>query len=406
MSSIICESVVAQVTIMPSVFQRRSSDPTTCLVCGVSTISTARSFRVCPTCLHERPSNALPFLRKAHGTRRAQLGLPATPPRSPRGTPCRVCANKCDLGRGERGYCGLRQNVGGRLQTLTTPSHGRLHRYVDRHVTNCCAAWFCPAGTGAGFPHYAYTPGPELGYANLAIFLYSCNFDCLFCQNATHRNISTANAVTVDALVTQTQRNPAISCWCFFGGSPEPQLPFAIQASKTALASIDRRLRICFEWNGCGHPQLVRRAAELAVTSGGTIKFDLKAWTPALSEALSGVPNTRAYENFAMLAQDVYPQRLEVPVLLTTTLLVPGYVDASEVESIAAFIADHDPTIPYSLLVFHPDDQMTDLPITPLSQVAACYRAAACHLLQVHIGNLQLLGIRTMNEFHTTIAQL
>ncbi len=151
-------------------------------------------------------------------------------------------------------------------------------------------------------------------------------------------------------------------------------------------------------------PELVRRAAELAVTSGGTIKFDLKAWTPALSEALSGVPNTRAYANFAMLAQEIHPQRPAVPVLLATTLLVPGYVDAVEVESIAAFIANHQPTIPYSLLVFHPDDQMTDLPITPLSQIAACYRAATRHLTRVHVGNLHLLGIQTMDDFHTKIA--
>lgn len=390
---------------MPSLFWSKARDPTTCLVCGMPATSTTRSLRICPTCLREHPSNALPFLRKAHGQRRVQLGLPATPPRSHRGIPCHVCANECSLGRGEIGYCGLKRNVKGRLQTLTTPSHGRLHRYVDPHVTNCCAAWFCPAGTGAGFPRYSYTQGPELGYANLAIFLYGCNFDCFFCQNATHRGVSTASVVTADTLVSQTQRNPAISCWCFFGGSPEPQLPFTIHASRTVLASTDRRLRICFEWNGCGHPQLVRRAAELAVTSGGTIKFDLKAWTPALSEALSGVPNTRAYANFAMLAQDVYPRRPEVPVLLATTLLVPGYVDAVEVESIAAFIADLHPSIPYSLLIFHPDDQMTDLPITPLSQVAACYRAATRHLTQVHIGNLHLLGIRTMDDFHTKIAQ-
>ncbi len=239
--------------VMSSVFRLKERDPPSCLVCGVPASSTTRSFRVCPTCLREHPSNALPVLRKAHGQRRAQLGLPATPPRSHRGIPCRVCANECDLGRGDIGYCGLRRNVKGRLQTLTTPTHGRLHSYVDRHVTNCCAAWFCPAGTGAGFPLYAYTRGPELGYANLAIFLYGCNFDCFFCQNATHRDVSTARIVTVDALVTQTQHNPAISCWCFFGGSPEPQLPFAIHASKTVIASIDRRLRICFEWNGCGH---------------------------------------------------------------------------------------------------------------------------------------------------------
>ena len=107
-----------------------------------------------------------------------------------------------------------------------------------------------------------------------------------------------------------------------------------------------------------------------------------------------------------MLARDVYPRRPELPVLMATTLLVPGYVDAVEVAQIANFIADHSPAIPYSLLIYHPDDLMTDLPITPFPQVAECYRAATRHLTQVHVGNLHLLGVRSMDELQTKISQM
>ncbi|RLI07190.1 radical SAM protein, partial [Candidatus Bathyarchaeota archaeon] len=80
-------------------------------------------------------------------------------------------------------------------------------------------------------------------------------------------------------------------------------------------------------------------------------------------------------------------------------LLVPGYVDAAEVEAIARFIADLDPSIPYSLLVFHPAHLMRDLPVTPLKQAVECYRAARRHLERVHVGNLSLLGIHGMPQF-------
>jgi pyruvate formate lyase activating enzyme len=86
-------------------------------------------------------------------------------------------------------------------------------------------------------------------------------------------------------------------------------------------------------------------------------------------------------------------------VLTATTLLVPGYVDAYEVKAIAEFIADLDPSIPYSLLIFHPHFHMMDLPVTPIRQVIECYKAARRHLKRVHVGNLHLIGVSSMERF-------
>jgi pyruvate formate lyase activating enzyme len=272
-----------------------------------------------------------------------------------------------------------------------------LYYYLDPQVTNCCAAWFCPAGTGAGFPNYACRPGPEIGYHNLALFFYGCNFNCLFCQNASHKQIDEASRCDAETLVEMTLVNERISCWCFFGGSPEPQLPFAVSASRTMLESKpeNRILRVCFEWNGAGNPILVDRAAELALKSGGNIKFDLKCASETLSRALSGVSNRRSFGNFARLFDKYSKKRPELPLLTATTLLVPGYVDASEVEKISAFLAGLDKEIPYSLLVFHPDFAMRDLPVTPYRQVQECYRAATRHLTRVNVGNVSTLGLRS-----------
>jgi pyruvate formate lyase activating enzyme len=302
---------------------------------------------------------------------------------------------------GELGYCGLRKNEKGRLISMVNPDEGLYYAYLDPHVTNCCSAWFCPAGTGSGYPKFPLNKGPEIGCYNLAIFFYGCNFDCLFCQNSSHKDIHSAPSHSIDDLVEFTLNNPKITCWCFFGGSPEPQLPFAIKASERVLEQIpkDRVLRICFEWDGCGHPNLVRRAAELSFNSGGNIKFDLKCFDDSVSLALSGVSNKRAFENFEMIAQDFCASRNDPPVLTATTLMVPGYVDAEEVEGIAKFIAGLDRRIPYSLLVFHPDFLMKDLPVTSLDQALSCYKVARKHLERVNIGNLNLLGYHSLREF-------
>ncbi len=372
---------------------------TACRVCGEPKEHLSRTLGLCLDCVRDRPDEALPIAREVHGRVRERHGLPGSPPNTTGGVRCGLCSNGCSMGEGERGYCGLRRNEGG-LRSMVDRSRGLVYSYLDPHPTNCCSAWFCPAGTGSGYPRYANRPGPEYGFSNLAVFLYGCNFDCLYCQNSSHKDLESGRAVDADGFVERVIGDTRISCVCFFGGSPEPQLPFAIETSERLMElSGDRVLRICFEWNGCGNTALAMRAAELALESGGNVKFDLKCFTPSLSLALSGVENGRAYENFSRIAEELYQKRREIPVLTATTLLVPGYVDAHEVETIASFIAERDASIPYSLLVFHPAYAMSDLPITPLSQALECYIAAADKLTRVHVGNLHLLGLRGMGEF-------
>lgn len=344
-------------------------------------------------CVRSKPEDSRPFITRAHRKARQTFGLPVQPPRSSSGIPCDVCSHECRIGDGEVGYCGLRRNVSGRLLSEVSTEAAFLHAYLDPQVTNCCAAWFCPAGTGAGYPKYAYSDGPERGYYNLALFFYGCNFNCLFCQNISHKELDYPEETTADQLIETTLNNNRISCWCFFGGSPEPQLPFAINASRKMLKALpaDRILRICFEWNGCGNKHLVERAAEVALTSGGNLKFDLKCYNPNLSQALSGVDNSPAYSNFKNVYDKFYGKRPDLPVLTATTLMVPGYTDAEEVDQIARFIASIDETIPYSLLVFYPHFMMSDLPITLVKEAQECYLAARKHLKRVNLGNLNLL---------------
>ena len=74
-----------------------------------------------------------------------------------------------------------------------------------------------------------------------------------------------------------------------------------------------------------------------------------------------------------------------------STLLVPGYVDAEEIESIAKFISKIDPNIPYTLLAFYGRYVMKDLPTTSRKQALKCQKAAEKHLKNTRIGNIHLL---------------
>jgi len=59
-----------------------------------------------------------------------------------------------------------------------------------------------------------------------------------------------------------------------FGIYPTPKLPFSIEFSKRAIeARNDKNLRICWETNGSMHPKLLEKSMELALSTGGCVKF-------------------------------------------------------------------------------------------------------------------------------------
>ncbi len=324
----------------------------------------------------------MPVVEKARRRSRQTFGLPSEPLRDPLGYPCKLCVHACRIPQGGVGFCGL--PPGGREKA-------RVSWYHDPLPTNCVADFVCPGGTGAGFPRWAHRAGPEHGYQNLAVFYEACNFDCLYCQNW-HYRVDGPQRTPLPPEDLVEAVTPRTSCICFFGGDPTPQLPHALRAAELSLeANKQRILRICFETNGSMNRRLLARMVELSLASGGVIKFDLKAWNPQVHFALTGAPNDRTLENFAWVAER-FTLRPEVPLLVASILLVPGYVDVEEIRPLAQFIANLNPQIPLSLLAFHPHCLMDDLPCTSAAHMERCVRAAEeAGLLRVHVGNRHLL---------------
>ncbi|MBC7253130.1 MAG: radical SAM protein [Actinobacteria bacterium] len=357
----------------------RAVEEKTCALCGASSLLVSAFLRLCPSCALRGGREAEELTNEAHRRARAPFGLPALPPRSAGGVPCRLCGNRCRMEEGEKGFCGLRMAYNGKLTHLSgTSRQGILEYYYDPLPTNCVADWVCGGSA-------------ERGKFNLAVFLGACSFDCLFCQNSQYRFLTArlAPACTPQELARAAHRDTA--CICYFGGDPSPQMPFALRASELALERKEGKVRICWETNGSMHRGLIRRALDLSLVSGGCVKFDLKAHTPSLHRALCGVDNAATLDNFAYAASRI-PERPDPPPLVASTLLIPGYVEAEEVGRIASFIASLDPGIPYSLLAFHPQHAMRDLPVTSRRQAEECLAAAReAGLTRLHVGNVHLL---------------
>ncbi len=127
----------------------------------------------------------------------------------------------------------------------------------------------------------------------------------------------------------------------------------------------------------------------LSLESGGCIKFDPKAWDETLHKVLAGIANKRTNDNFATAGKKVGLRPLP-PLLIASTLLVPGHID-DEVRTIAA-VAKINPAIPYSLLAFATRFFLSDLPVTSRALAEGCAAVAREEgLTNVHIGNIHLL---------------
>lgn len=355
-----------------------------CPSCGVSSLIAAYP-GVCAACLRAGRVEALTTARRAHVETRREFGLPTEPPRAEQGARCTLCANECFIGEGERGFCGLRTARGGKLVHLAgTPARGLLHWYRDPLPTNCVAAWVCEGHC-------------QRGYHNLAVFYASCTANCLFCQNWHFRQTriplshpsGKGGAAMMSASELAAVANARTFCVCYFGGDPASQMPHALAASKYLAA---RRVRVCWETNGTMHPKLLDAAVQYSLDTGGCVKFDLKAWNENLHIALTGVSNKRTLQNFERAARR-FDERPHPPLVIASTLLVPGYVDAEEVGALARWIAGINPRIPYALLAFAPNFYMSDLPCTSLRQAEEAEAAARdAGLVNVHVGNRHLLG--------------
>jgi len=362
----------------------------TCRICDKNSSLISNELGLCLECIRNRPEEARKTALAVHARIRVEWGLSAEAPKDSEGIACDLCVNRCRIEDGKWGYCGLRKNVGGKLEGVSA-IRGKLSWYHDPLPTNCVGDWVCPGGTGCGYPAYSYSKGAEYGYDNLAVFPHACTFHCLYCQNWHFRYRTFEDeTIPVESLVRAVREKTA--CICYFGGDPSPQLPYLLKASRMAReANEGRILRICWETNGAMSRRLLEEVADATLLSGGCIKFDLKAWDEPLHMALTGVTNRRTLKNFGWLAKQI-PSRPEPPFLIASTLLVPGYVDAREVGHIAHFIESLNPDIPYSLLGFHPEYRMTDLPPTSRKQADACLKAARkAGLRRVRVGNTHLL---------------
>ncbi len=346
-----------------------------CKLCRKESVEISSTIGFCADCIRRRPDDTLPQIEEVHRRSRRLFNLPEEPPRSKDGIPCNLCVRGCRIKEGERGYCGLWRNEGGRL-VGAGPDEAPVSWYLDPLPTNCVAGFTCKGNRMTGF-------------YNLAVFYEACNLNCLFCQNWHYRRTNLKKTNPTESLLSSV--TPKTACICYFGGDLGPFSPHAIPLSRKAL-KLKEDIMICWETNGAENFNILKEMVQLSLKTKGIVKIDIKAFSPSIYKALCHISGEKIHENFKKLAELMLEERDHPPPIVASTLLVPGYVDEEELYGIARLISSVSPDIPWSLLAFHPNFVLTDLPTTSRSHAEKAIKIAKeAGLRHVNLGNIHLL---------------
>ena len=272
---------------------------------------------------------------------------------------CELCARRCLLGEGQRGYCGVRLARGGELRTLLKDVHAGLA--VDPIEKK---------------PLYHVLPGSRI----LSFGTAGCSMGCDFCQNW---RLSTA---TPEALGLRS-------------GSAREIVATALAQGCGSIAFTYNEPTIGAEW--CLEVADAAHAAGLRTVAVSNAYLGAAAWGDFFAAMDAVNLDLKAFSD------GFYRRRCKArlaPVLATleaavragtwvelTTLLIPGENDGDDaVAAEARWIARHlGREVPLHFSAFHPDHRLLERPPTTLASLRRARAIALAEGLQhVYTGNL------------------
>lgn len=279
---------------------------------------------------------------------------------------CDLCPRGCILRDGQRGFCFVRSNHGGRIVLDT---YGRCSGLAVDPVEKK--------------PLNHFLPGSRV----LSFGTAGCNSACRFCQNWTIARARDWHAVGVEApperIAALAVRHRAASV-AFTYNDP---IVFAEYAIDTAAACRERGV----------HP--------IAVTAGymsaaarpefygamDAANIDLKGFTEDFYRRVTGTHLQDVLDTIEYAVNEARtPDGRHVWVELTT-LLIPGHNDGdAQLHAECAWIREHcGVDVPLHFSAFHPDYRMRGVPPTPLSTLVRARRIAMGEGLRyVYTGNV------------------
>jgi pyruvate formate lyase activating enzyme len=273
---------------------------------------------------------------------------------------CTACARNCQIGEGQIGLCGVRQNVAGKLHLLVYGRviAGNIDPIEKKPVTH-------------------YRPGSKI----FSVATTGCSWLCKYCQNF---DISQRRKVEGEQLspveVAAMAKRYGCQGLAYTYNEPSIFIEFArdvgVQAHKMGVFNI-------FVSNGFGTPESVRLMSQFLDCL--TVDFKGSGETRFVQKYV-GIPNAQPIFDTLLEAKKKTSIHLEV-----TDLIVPTVGDSLEAcRKLCSWVYDNlGPDTPVHFLRFHPDYKMMEFPLTPVETLERHYQVAKqTGLKYVYIGNV------------------
>lgn len=273
---------------------------------------------------------------------------------------CRLCPRTCQLHEGSRGFCFIRQNIGG---TLFLTSYGRSSGFCIDPIEKK--------------PLYHFLPGSSV----LSFGTAGCNLGCKFCQNWEISKARTMERLADWASPEQVARAAKehhCASVAFTYNDPVIFIEYALDVAAACRALGLRTVAVT-----AGYIQEEARADFFAGMDAANI--DLKAFDENFYHSLTGGHLQPVLDTLG------YVHRQTRVHLEITVLLIPGLNDGDEqIRQLCQWVArELAPCVPLHFSAFHPDFRLRQFPATPATTLLRARTIAHDAGLQyVYVGNI------------------
>ena len=273
---------------------------------------------------------------------------------------CLACQHYCLIGENKVGICGIRKNIGGKLQLL---AYGKV---IAKHLDPIEKK-----------PLYHFLPGTRA----YSIGTVGCNFRCGFCQNW---SISQEKQILGEELLPKEIKEEInnvqevnvknVSTVAYTYNEPTIFFEYAYD-----IAHLLKDKKHVFVSNGYFTDEALEKMDFL-----DAINIDLKSFSEKFYQKNCGAKLQPVLDNI----KKIYEKGIWLEI---TTLLIPGENDSeAELRKIARFIAAIDQDIPWHVSAFHPDFKMVDKQSTSFPDLLKAFKIGKEEGLNyIYLGNVR-----------------
>ncbi len=272
---------------------------------------------------------------------------------------CKVCERRCLISAEKKGFCEMRENIGGKLFTLNYASASSVA--VDPIEKK---------------PLFHFYPGSTV----LSLGSVGCNFRCKHCQNwnisqATMEDMALREILPEDAVNLAKDYDCKSIAWTY--NEPTMWLEYTIDS---AILAKKKGIKTVYVTNG----YMTNEALDAVGPYLDAANVDLKGMSEKFYKELCDARMQPVLDNIISM----HDKKIHLEI---TNLMIPSYNDSEEnIKALVNFMVDEvSVEVPLHFTRFFPYYKLKDLPPTTISDLEKAYKIAKeAGMKYVYIGNV------------------